>query len=111
MSLPAFRLLRPRKVEQAVELLAKHAANIQVLAGGTDLIPSLRQKLFEPKYVLDIRGLGELRGIRQSGEDGVEIGALTTLTEIERSFFLREHYSVLREAAPAAGSRPRPPTR
>ena len=65
MSLPAFRLLRPGKVEQAVELLAKHAANIQVLAGGTDLIPSLRQKLFEPKYVLDIRGLGELRGIRR----------------------------------------------
>ena len=43
---------------------AKHAGNIRVLAGGTDLIPSMRQKLFEPEYVLDLRGIAELRGIR-----------------------------------------------
>ena len=86
-----------------MELLARHAPDVQVIAGGTDLIPSLRQKLFAPRYVLDIRGIGQLRGIRpQSG--GVEIGALTNLTEIEHSEFLRQQYPVLAEAAATVAS-------
>jgi len=103
LSLPAFKLLRPRSIAEAIDYLAEHAPNIQVLAGGTDLIPSLRQKLFEPQYVLDLRGLAELRGIRSNG-NGVEIGALTTLTEIERSAFLRQHYPVLTQAAATVAS-------
>ena len=99
MSLPEFKLLRPRTVAEAVELLAKHAPAIQVIAGGTDLIPSMRQKLFSPPYVLDLRGVRELRGIRTQPGDGVEIGALTTLSEIEHSEFLRRRFPVLAEAA------------
>ena len=104
MSLPPFRLLRPRTVEEAVGHLAKHGAGIRVLAGGTDLIPSMQQKLFEPEYVLDIRHIAELKGIRPRSENGVEIGALTTLTSIERSDFLQQHYPVLTEAAATVAS-------
>jgi 4-hydroxybenzoyl-CoA reductase subunit beta len=104
LSLPPFRLLRPRTVEEAVGHLAKHGAGIRVLAGGTDLIPSMRQKLFEPEYVLDIRHIAELKGIRPRSENGVEIGALTTLTSIERSDFLQQHYPVLTEAAATVAS-------
>ena len=67
------------------------------------MIPSMRQKLFEPQYVLDLRHIAELKGIRES-EDEVEIGALTTLATIERSEFLRQHYSVLTEAAATVAS-------
>jgi len=104
LSLPEFKLLRPRTVAEAIELLAKHAPDVQVIAGGTDLIPSLRQKLFAPHHVVDIRGIGELRGIRPQSCGGVVIGALTTLTEIERSDFLRQHYPVLAEAAATVAS-------
>lgn len=104
MSLPVFKLLRPRTVNEAVELLAKHTPDVQVIAGGTDLIPSMRQKLFAPRYVLDIRGVHELRGIRSRSGEGVEIGVLTTLTEIERSEFLRQQYAVLVEAAATVAS-------
>jgi 4-hydroxybenzoyl-CoA reductase subunit beta len=104
LSLPPFRLLRPRTVEEAVGHLAKHGAGIRVLAGGTDLIPSMRQKLFEPEYVLDIRHIAELKDIRPRSENGVEIGALTTLTSIERSDFLQQHYPVLTEAAATVAS-------
>jgi len=104
LSLPQFTLLRPRTLQEAVGALAKHVSNIRVLAGGTDLIPSMRQKLFEPEYVLDIRHLAELKGVhRQSGE-GVSIGALSTLTSIEHSEFLRKHYPVLTEAAATVAS-------
>ena len=104
MSLPQFRLLRPRSIGDALDALAKHGGNLRVLAGGTDLIPSMRQKLFEPEYVLDLRGVGELRGIRPQPDGGVEIGALTTIRDIERSEFLQQHYPVLTEAAATVAS-------
>ena len=74
MSLPQFTLLRPRTLQEAVRALGKHASNIRVLAGGTDLIPSMRQKLFEPGYVLDIRHLAELKSIHRQPGEGVSIG-------------------------------------
>jgi 4-hydroxybenzoyl-CoA reductase subunit beta len=137
LSLPEFRLLRPRSVSQALEYLVKYSAPdspaqtsrapdsggrrslhhsgglqgsstpyspLRVVAGGTDLIPSMKQKLFEPEYVLDLRGMGELHGIRPLSDGGVEIGALTTLREIERSGVLRQHYPVLTEAAATVAS-------
>jgi 4-hydroxybenzoyl-CoA reductase subunit beta len=102
LSLPQFRLLRPRTLDEAMSLLAKHN-DVRIIAGGTDLIPSMRQKLFEPHYVLDIRKIAELKGIRQQGS-GVEIGALTSLTTIEHSDLLRRRYAVLTEAAATVAS-------
>ena len=104
MSLPEFRLLRPQAIDEAVAMLAGHEGNIRVLAGGTDLIPSMRQKLFEPQYVLDLRGVAELRGIQPQADGSVEIGALTPLREIEKSSYLREHFRVLTEAAATVAS-------
>lgn len=104
MSLPQFKLLRPRATDEAVAFLAKHAGNIRVLAGGTDLIPSMRQKLFEPEYVLDLRGVLELRGIRPQDDGAVEIGALTTIRAIEKSMYLRQHFSVVTQAAETVAS-------
>jgi 4-hydroxybenzoyl-CoA reductase subunit beta len=104
LSLPQFRLLRPRGIEHAVESLAKYSANIRVLAGGTDLIPSMRQKLFEPEHVLDLRGIAELRGIRPQASGAVTIGALTALSAIEKSPYLRQHFSVVSEAAATVAS-------
>jgi 4-hydroxybenzoyl-CoA reductase subunit beta len=103
LSLPQFKLLRPRTVDEALSYLSKHAENIRVLAGGTDLIPSMRQKLFEPGYVLDIRHIAELIGIHEQGS-GVTIGALTPLSTIERSELLRRRYFVLTEAASTVAS-------
>jgi 4-hydroxybenzoyl-CoA reductase subunit beta len=103
LSLPQFRLLRPRVVDEAVAFLSRHSGNVRVLAGGTDLIPSMRQKLFEPEYVLDLRGVAELRGILpQNG--AVEIGALTALSSIEKSPYLRQHFPILTEAASTVAS-------
>ncbi len=104
MSLPQFRLLRPRTVDEAMAEFAKYAGSIRVLAGGTDLIPSMQQKLFEPEFVLGLRGIAEMRGIRPQSSGAVEIGALTTLSEIEKSPYLRQHFSVLPEAAATVAS-------
>jgi len=104
LSLPQFHLLRPRALDEAIAGLAKHVADIRVLAGGTDLIPSMRQKLFEPEHLLDLRGIAELRGIRPHASGAVEIGALTTLSALEKSAYLRRHFPVLAEAAATVAS-------
>ncbi len=103
MALPDFQLLRPRTLAEAVELLSKHAANSQIVAGGTDLVPSMRQHLFAPRFLIDIRRIAELRGIRASN-GGLEIGALTSLTTIERSSDIARSYPVLHEAAKTVAS-------
>ena len=107
MSLSEFRLVRPRTLEEAVGYLAKYGGDmdrLRIIAGGTDLIPSMRQKLFEPQYVLDIRRIAELNGICERQGSGVEIGALTPLRAIEHSPLLRSRYSVLTEAAATVAS-------
>jgi 4-hydroxybenzoyl-CoA reductase subunit beta len=104
LSLPAFELLRPRTLDEALTLLSSHVQSIQIIAGGTDLIPSLRQGLFAPGCVLDVRAIEALRGIHVLPGQGLEIGALTTLSMIEDSEFVRRHYPVLHEAAAAVAS-------
>lgn len=104
MSLPEFQLLHPRTIQEAVKLLEQHAPDVQIIAGGTDLIPSMKQRLFTPKYVMDIRGIDQMRGIRAVPGAGVEIGALTTMSSIEDSGFLQHNYSVLHHAAVTVAS-------
>ncbi|PYV66342.1 MAG: hypothetical protein DMG97_29780, partial [Acidobacteria bacterium] len=88
MALSEFQLLRPPNLTEALATLYRHAGEgpraTRILAGGTDLLPSMRQKLFEPEHVLDIRRIPDLKGIRET-DQGTEIGALTTLHEIEHS--------------------------
>jgi 4-hydroxybenzoyl-CoA reductase subunit beta len=104
LSLPAFKFLRPRSIEQAVVYLAAHGDDLHILAGGTDLLPSMKQRLFTPAYLMDIRGIEGLNGIHVRPGLGVEIGALTPLSVIEDSELIRRDYRVLHEAAMTVAS-------
>lgn len=85
-------------------MMLEHSQHIQILAGGTDLLPSMKQRLFTPEFVMDIRGIEEMHGIQVRPGLGVEIGALTTLSAIEDSEFIRRNYSVLHEAVKTVAS-------
>lgn len=102
MTLPDFELHRPRTLDEALALLAR--PHTQLIAGGTDLLPSLRQGLFSPAHLIDLRGLATLRGIRTLADGTLEIGALTTLTEIENHELIRHRYPVLQQAAATVAS-------
>ncbi len=103
MSLPEFQYLRPRSIDEAVEMLGKHAPSVQILAGGTDLLPSLKQQLFAPRYLVDLGGVRELRAILPA-DGGLQIGAMTTLTNLERSREVAQRYPVLHEAVKTVAS-------
>lgn len=105
MSLPSFQLLRPKTLAEAIGMLMVHGDRLKVIAGGTDLLPSMKQRLFTPSYVLDLRGVSELSGIHARPEGGgVAIGALTTLAAIEHSPVVRREYQVLYEATKTIAS-------
>jgi 4-hydroxybenzoyl-CoA reductase subunit beta len=70
-----------------------------VVSGGTDLYANMKQRLFTPKVLIGLRPLTTLRFIRYNERDGLEIGALTTLTDIAESDVVRKHYRALAEAA------------
>ena len=101
--MPAFELFQPSSVEDAQALLGRYGTEAWVLAGGLDTFDWLKDRIKRPQAVVDLSGIAELKGIRP-WEDGLEIGAMNTLTEVVRHPMVRERYAILLEAAEAAAS-------
>jgi xanthine dehydrogenase YagS FAD-binding subunit len=100
--MPAFELFQPTSIGDALALLDRHDG-AWVLAGGLDSFDWLKDRIKRPSVVVDLSGIAELKGIREQG-DGLEIGAMTTLTEVVRHPIVRQRFSILLEAAEAAAS-------
>jgi xanthine dehydrogenase YagS FAD-binding subunit len=101
--MPAFELFQPTTIPDALALLYTHGPNAWVMAGGLDTFDWLKDRIKRPRVVIDISGIDDLSGVRQTG-DGVEIGATTTLTQVVQHPLIREKYSILNGAAEAAAS-------
>jgi carbon-monoxide dehydrogenase medium subunit len=98
----AFDYVRAATLDEALGLLAKHGQDAKVLAGGHSLIPAMKLRLSQPKVVVDIGKLGDLRSI--SERDGqIALGALTTHHDIESSDLLARSCPLLPEVAGAIG--------
>jgi carbon-monoxide dehydrogenase medium subunit len=93
-----FDYVRPSSVDEAVRALASGGDDAKAIAGGQSLMPLLRLRLAYPERLVDLGGLGELRGVRDTG-DGLEIGALTTHYEVTRDPLIRQHCGLLAQAA------------
>ena len=101
--IPGFELIQPASVEGALNLLEEYRENGWALAGGMDSLGWFKNRGKRPEAVIDLEGLDALRGIDET-DDGIEIGALTTLTEVERNPLIRERFSLLSEAASKVAS-------
>ncbi|MGO9445014.1 MAG: FAD binding domain-containing protein [Thiobacillaceae bacterium] len=101
--MPQFELFRPATGEDALELLARYGTGAWVLAGGLDSLEWFKDRIKRPGVVVDLSGVKELRGVREAN-GGLEIGAMTTLTEVVRCPAIREKFTILSEAAESAAS-------
>ena len=101
--IPAFELFQPTSIDDALALQARHGAKAWVLAGGLDSFDWFKDRIKRPEVVIDLSQVRELRGVRTAG-DGLEIGAMTTLTEVVRHPVILEKFSILPNAAEAAAS-------
>jgi xanthine dehydrogenase YagS FAD-binding subunit len=101
--MPAFEMYQPSSVADAQKLLEQHGPDAWVLAGGMDSFDWLKDRIRKPKVVVDLSGIEELRGVRTTG-DGIEIGAMTTLTELVNQPIVKQKYGLLAEAAEVVAS-------
>ena len=102
LPLPPFDYECPDQLEEAVGLLADK--NTRMLAGGTDLLPSMKHRLFQPKTLVSLRKLNELQGIRTEGT-GLSIGASTTLLQLRNNSLVQQMAPALVDAAATIATR------
>jgi aerobic carbon-monoxide dehydrogenase medium subunit len=93
-----FDYVEPATLDEALACLAEHGDDAHPVAGATSVVLMLRQQLLQPKLLVGLRGIEELRGIWSDADDGLEIGATTTHREIERSEQARRYAPVLADA-------------
>ena len=99
-----FDYVRPHSVDEAVTALGRAGEDAKVLAGGQSLLPLLRLRLAYPTALVDLGGVGELRGVRRDGDELV-IGAMTTHHEVMHDPLVAEHCPLLAQAT-SDGRRP-----
>lgn len=105
MRLPRFEHLQPQSLHEALDLLSEHGEEAKVIAGGTDLLVSMKHRLLIPKYLLNLKGVAELDFVEEAKE-GLRIGALTRLTTLIKSPLVRERFPVLAQAASCVAAPP-----
>jgi carbon-monoxide dehydrogenase medium subunit len=98
----AFEYLRPTSVAEAARLLARHADEAKILAGGHSLLPMMKLRLASPAVVIDIGRLSELQNIREQNNTLI-LGACATHYAAETSDLLRRRCPLLAETAAAIG--------
>jgi carbon-monoxide dehydrogenase medium subunit len=94
----SFDYHRPKRVSEALTLLAQFGSEARVVAGGHSLIPMMKLRLAAPEHLVDLQDIGELKGVSED-KGTLTIGAMTTQAELVASSLVAAHCPVLREAA------------
>ncbi len=103
LTLPVFRWVHPATVDEVLAVLAAHPGECLLVAGGTDAVPNLKHRLHEPKVVVSLAGVDELRFVRD-GADGLALGALVTLADLAAHEPVRRDFPALARAASLVAS-------
>jgi len=101
--MPSFELYQPTRLADAFPLLERFGKDGWKLAGGNDSLSWFKEGTKRPRAVIDLAGIEGLSGVRETA-DGVEIGAMTTLSAIEKDPLIRQRFRFLSEAAGAVAS-------
>jgi carbon-monoxide dehydrogenase medium subunit len=102
--LPAFDYLAPKTVTEALSLVS-HYKDAKLIAGGTDLIPQLKQRSINlPSHIIDLKNIPGLDYIKYDVKNGLHIGALATIKSVIDSTVIRDKFSILAQAAESMAS-------
>ena len=101
--MPHFELFQPADLDNVFDLLDRFGEDCWTIAGGHDSLDWFKDRSKQPSAVIDLAGVPGLEGVWES-DTGIEIGAMTTLTTIERHPVIQERYGLLAEAARAVAS-------
>ncbi len=104
MKLPPFEYIEPGSIRKACQLLKEKGEKAQAIAGGTDLMMALKNRLKKPEILVDLRGLPRLNRISYSDREGLRVGALVSLRQLAGRAEVQEKYPVLSRAASDVGT-------
>ena len=96
--LPSFEYHAPASIQEALECLCQCAGKAKVLAGGTDLLVSMKKREQVPEHLINLKGIKGLNAIRYDEKQGLAIGGLATVGDIERSQIVKEKFTALWDA-------------
>jgi aerobic carbon-monoxide dehydrogenase medium subunit len=98
-----FELALPRSVDEALRVLSERGSDAKLLAGGTDLLPQLKNGLLKPAWVVDLSGVERVRTLR-SDSGGLRVGAAVSARTLERDATTQKTYTSLAESGALVGS-------
>lgn len=104
MLLPSITYRQPATTGELLDLLQEFGDKAAVIAGGSDLIVQLKNNTASVSHLIDLGAVQELNYIQYDRQEGLKIGAATTLLEIIRNKTIKEHYPALVQAADAVGA-------
>lgn len=99
-----FEIALPAAVDDCLRALGEGGPGTKLLAGGTDLLPQLKNGLLRPARVIDLSGVARLRRLDGAPGAGVRIGATATARALELHPLIRSEYRALAESAALVGS-------
>jgi aerobic carbon-monoxide dehydrogenase medium subunit len=99
-----FELVLPGSVDECVKALAQSGPETKLLAGGTDLLPQLKNGLLKPARVIDLSGVARLRAIEAGNGKGLRVGSAVTARTLELDRAVRANYLSLAESGALVGS-------
>ncbi|MCJ7785317.1 MAG: xanthine dehydrogenase family protein subunit M [Desulfobacterales bacterium] len=99
-----FEYLEPESIEESLTMLSRYYKKSKIIAGGTDLMLQIRNKAINPEYVVDITRIPGLDYIAFDDQQGLRLGALTTIRTLETSVELQGKYPIISQAASQLGS-------
>ncbi|MFI5281091.1 MAG: FAD binding domain-containing protein [Gemmatimonadales bacterium] len=99
-----FELALPHSIDDCLKILTERGAEAKVVAGGTDLLPQLKNGLLKPSCVVDLSGVSALRTLTRANGHGLRIGASVTARAIELDPFVRSIYPAVAESGGLVGS-------
>lgn len=99
-----FELVLPRSIDECLKNLSEHGREAKVVAGGTDLLPQLKNGLLKPPCVVDLSGVPALHALSHDAKRGLRIGAAVTARTIELDPHVRSAYPAIAESAALVGS-------
>jgi CO/xanthine dehydrogenase FAD-binding subunit len=99
-----FEYREPSTLSEAIAILNQYGKEVKVLAGGTDLLVNMKERGWEPRALVNLKTIPGLSYIRFDEKEGLRIGALTTVREVEASSLIREKFPCLHEGAKSLGS-------
>lgn len=103
-SMPSFKFESPDTLNGVLELLKEYGDKAKIIAGGTDVVPKLKARVFEPECIISLKNVNELRYVNYVEGEGLHIGSMTSIRKVENMDVVKEKYPALYEGAHAIAS-------